>query len=187
MPVPVVNTADRYGWVSIVMHWIVALAVFGLFALGTYMVDLSYYDNWYRSAPHIHKSIGLVLFGLVLLRVLWRFLSPVPRSLPNHKRWEKISANLAHGALYILIFVAMISGYLISTADNSGIEVFSWFTVPSLTGRQKGLEDTAGLIHYWATWGLLVLAVLHGMGALKHHLIDRDETLRRMLGISHRR
>ncbi|MGP4844690.1 cytochrome b [Marinobacter sp. 1Y8] len=187
MPTPVINTADRYGWVSIVLHWVVALAVFGLFALGTYMVDLTYYDSWYRSAPHIHKSIGLVLFTLVILRLLWRLVSPVPHSLPNHKRWEKVSAKLAHGVLYVLILVAMISGYLISTADNSGIDVFNWFTVPSLTGRQKGLEDTAGLVHYWATWGLLVLAVVHGVGALKHHLIDRDDTLRRMLGMSRRR
>ncbi|KXS47445.1 MAG: cytochrome b561, partial [Marinobacter sp. T13-3] len=69
-----------------------------------------------------------------------------------------------------------------STADGSAISVFGWFDVPSVTGRMKGLEETAGAVHYWSTWGLVALAGLHGLAALKHHFWDRDQTLLRMLG-----
>ncbi|MBK1873480.1 MULTISPECIES: cytochrome b [Marinobacter] len=175
------NTPAGYGWLAIVAHWLVAVAVLGLFALGFWMVDLSYYDEWYRRGPDIHRSVGILLFALVIFRLLWRLFTPSPESIPAHKRWEVLSARAAHGLLYVLIFVAMVSGYLISTADGSSISVFGWFEVPSVTGQIKGLEDTAGLVHYWSTWALVGLAALHAAGALKHHFIDRDETLRRML------
>lgn len=180
------NTASRFGVVTIGIHWLVAVAVFGLFGLGYWMVDLTYYDEWYRTGPDIHRSIGILLLMVMVLRLAWRFINPVPHPLPNHSRFEVLAAHGAHLLLYVLVFVAMISGYLISTADGSSISVFNWFEVPSVTGRIKGMEDTAGLIHYWATWALVVLAGLHGLAAIKHHLIDRDDTLRRMLGTDRR-
>lgn len=176
------NTADRFGAVSIGIHWLVAVAVFGLFGLGYWMVGLSYYDDWYRTGPDIHRSIGILLLMVMCLRLVWRLITPVPRPLPNHGRFEVLAAHGAHLLLYVLVFVAMISGYLISTADGSSIKVFDWFEVPSVTGRIKGMEDTAGLVHYWTTWAVVALAGLHGLAAIKHHLIDRDDTLRRMLG-----
>ena len=175
------NGDTHYGWIAIGLHWLVAVAVFALFGLGFYMVELSYYDPWYQSAPALHRSIGLILLAVVLLRVVWRAVSPPPAPLASHHRWEKVGARLAHWGLLILLFTAMISGYLISTADGSGIQVFDLFEVPSVTGRQTGLEDSAGLVHYWSTWALVVLAGLHGLAALKHHFIDRDATLKRML------
>ncbi|MBW4933924.1 cytochrome b [Marinobacter sp. F4206] len=176
------NSSERYGLVAISIHWLVAVAVIGLFALGYWMVDLSYYDDWYKQGPDIHRSVGILLFALMLIRVVWRLFDSGPGPLPDHTRWEVASAHAAHALLYILLFVAMISGYLISTADGSAISVFGWFDVPSLTGQVKGLEDTAGVVHYWSTWAIVVLAALHAVAALKHHLIDRDRTLRRMLG-----
>ena len=80
----------------------------------------------------------------------------------------------------------MASGYLITSADGSSIQVFDWFAVPSITGDRKGLEDIAGAVHYWSTWALVLLAGVHGLAALKHHFLDRDDTLRRMLGLSPR-
>ncbi len=177
------NSPERYGLIAILIHWLVAVTVIGLFALGYWMVDLTYYDDWYKRAPDIHRSIGLLLFGVMLLRVLWRAVNQNPAPLPEHRRWEVISAHLAHSLLYLLLFVAMISGYLISTADGSSISVFGWFDVPSVTGQVKGLEDTAGTVHYWSTWAIVALAAVHAAGALKHHVIDRDRTLRRMLGM----
>ncbi len=176
------NTRSRYGVVAITLHWLVAAAVVGMFALGFWMVDLTYYHAWYKQAPDIHRSVGVLLFMVMVLRLLWRLGNSRPAALPGHQPWEVVSAHLVHGLLYVLLFVAMISGYLITTADGSAISVFGWFEVPSVTGRIKGLEDTAGLVHYWTTWTIVGLVVIHAAGALKHHLIDRDETLRRMLG-----
>lgn len=176
------NSEHHYGWLAVVLHWLVAAVVVGLFALGFWMVDLSYYDEWYRKGPDLHRSIGLILFAVVVFRLLWRFINISSRPLASHKRWEVVSAHVAHSLLYVLMFVAMGSGYLITTADDSSISVFGLFDVPSLTGRVKGMEDTAGAVHYWSTWALVGLAGLHALGALKHHFIDRDETLRRMSG-----
>ncbi|KPP99855.1 MAG: cytochrome B561 [Marinobacter sp. HL-58] len=181
------NTANRFGVVSISLHWLVAIAVFGLFGLGFWMVDLSYYDDWYRTGPDIHRSIGILLFAAMGLRLAWRLANPVPGPLPNHTRFEVLAAHAAHLVLYLLVFVAMISGYLISSADGSSVSVFDWFQVPSMTGQVKGLEDTAGVVHYWSTWALVVLAGLHSLAAVKHHFIDRDDTLRRMLGTDRRK
>ena len=176
------NSIDRYGAIAILIHWLVAVAVIGLFALGYWMVDLTYYDDWYRRAPDIHRSVGILLLAVMVLRVIWRFINPPPAPLSEHTRLEVLSAHAAHAVLYLLLFVAMVSGYLITTADGSSISVFGWFAVPSVTGQVKGMEDIAGTIHYWSTWAIVVLAGLHALAALKHHVVDRDRTLLRMLG-----
>lgn len=176
------NSARRYGVVSITVHWVVALVIVGLFALGYWMVGLDYYDEWYRKAPDIHRSLGILLMITMILRLFWRLANTAPAPLETHSRFEILAAHGAHWLLYLLIFTAMISGYLITTADGSSINVFGWFEVPSVTGRIKGMEDTAGVVHYWATWAVVGLASVHALAALKHHFLDKDDTLRRMLG-----
>ncbi|HHQ6559052.1 TPA: cytochrome b [Serratia fonticola] len=178
------NTADRFGHVSVLIHWLVALTVYGMFALGLWMVTLGYYDVWYHQAPEIHKSIGTLLFIVMVVRVVWRFISPPPKPLTSYSRLTRISAVLAHIALYTVLFAILISGYLISTADGQAISVFGWFDVPaSVTGLPQQ-ADTAGTIHLYLAWAVVVLSVLHALAALKHHFIDRDVTLKRMLGRS---
>lgn len=176
------NSQATYGLVAVFLHWLVALTVAGMFSLGYWMVGLTYYDAWYKQGPDIHRSAGVLLFIAMLLRVVWRLMNLRPEPVPGHRRWEVVAAHLVHGLLYVLLFVAMVSGYLISTADGSSVSVFGWFDVPSITGRIKGMEDTAGVVHYWVTLSVVVLAGIHALGALKHHVIDRDNTLRRMLG-----
>lgn len=78
------NSESHYGSLSISIHWLVALAVYGMFALGLWMVTLGYYDTWYHKAPELHKSIGMVLFAVMLLRVVWRFVSPPPKPLSSY-------------------------------------------------------------------------------------------------------
>ncbi|MDG9757056.1 cytochrome b [Pseudomonas sediminis] len=176
------NTSARYGLVSVVLHWLVALVVFGLFALGFWMVGLSYYDPWRQSAPDLHKSIGILLFAVMLLRALWRLLNPAPAALSNHGPLTRLASKLGHGVLYFGLFGVMISGYLISTADGRGIEVFGLFSVPATLSGIAQQEDIAGAIHEYLAWGLVIFAGLHGLAALKHHFIDRDSTLLRMFG-----
>ncbi|WP_061238540.1 cytochrome b [Ectopseudomonas composti] len=176
------NTPATYGFVSVLLHWLVALAVFGLFALGFWMVGLSYYDPWRQSAPDLHKSIGIVLFAVMLLRVLWRLFNPSPAALSSHGQLTRLASKLGHGVLYLGLFGVMISGYLISTADGRGIEVFGLFSVPATLSGIAQQEDIAGAIHEYLAWGLVIFAGLHGLAALKHHFIDRDSTLLRMFG-----
>lgn len=176
------NSSSRYGWVSIFMHWGVALAVFGLFALGLWMVGLDYYSTWRKDAPDLHKSIGLVLLGVMVLRVLWRFISPPPSTLQSYSRMTRIGAKFGHGFLYLALFAVMIAGYLISTADGVGIPVFGLFEVPALISGLPDQADVAGTVHLYLAWTLVIFAGLHGLAALKHHFVDRDATLVRMLG-----
>ncbi|WP_120994838.1 cytochrome b [Stutzerimonas urumqiensis] len=176
------NSPNGYGLITIGMHWIVAVAVFGLFGLGLWMRGLDYYSPWYQTAPDIHKSVGLLLLGLMLLRVLWRLYSPAPHVLPTHGRATRLATRFGHAALYLALFGVMIAGYLISTAEGRPIPVFGWFEVPALITSIPRQEDIAGLLHEYLAWALVILSGLHALAALKHHFIDRDATLVRMLG-----
>ena len=175
------NTTRTFGLVAILFHWLMAWVIIGLFALGLWMVDLTYYDSWYRTAPDLHKSIGVLLFLTLLLRVIWRAINPTPVPLTTYSAFEKIAAHLIHGVLYLCMLLVIISGYFISTADGRGIEVFDWFTVPAWVTGIENQEDIAGDIHYYLACSLIGLASGHGLAALKHHFIDKDETLKRML------
>ncbi len=174
----------------VILHWLTAFGVISLYALGWYMVDLDYYDAWYQSAPYWHKGFGLSLFALVLLRLVVRVITQSPRPLAAHKQWEKHAASLVHITLYVLLLVCFISGYLISTADGRGIDVFTLFEVPALVPASfveqyvENMEDWAGEVHEWSTNILLGMAAFHALGGLKHHLIDRDRTLSRMFTIN---
>lgn len=180
---PLRNTTQRYGLVSISLHWLMALGVFALLALGLWMTDLTYYSPYYTSAPFWHKSIGLLLAAMLVLRLSWRLINPKPEAIPGQKRWEITLSALVHTLLYLLLGIIVISGYLISTAKGQGINLFGWFEVPALVTGLPQQADRAGAVHYWVAMGVLGLVALHALGAFKHHLLDRDDTLRRMLGM----
>ncbi|UAW98784.1 cytochrome b [Halopseudomonas nanhaiensis] len=177
------NSSERYGAVAVILHWLVAVSVVGLAILGLWMVDLGYYSAYYRSAPFWHKSVGVTLAGILVLRLLWRAANRQPARLPNHKGWEVRLAGAVHTLLYLLLFAILTSGYLISTAKGQPVSVFGWFELPALITTIPQQADRAGAVHYWLAMGVLGLAALHALGALKHHFIDRDDTLRRMLGM----
>lgn len=174
------NTRTSYGLIAIFFHWFSALTIIGLFGLGYWMVDLDYYSEWYRTGPHIHKSTGLLLLLLTLGRLAWKSINIKPEVIANNNL-EALSARFAHALLYLLMLVIMISGYLISTADGRGIEVFDWFTVPSAGELFNEQEDISGLVHEYAAYAIICFAALHALAALKHHFINRDNTLTRML------
>ncbi|WP_075180964.1 cytochrome b [Pantoea sp. 1.19] len=176
------NGPTHYGHLSIVLHWLVALAVYGMFGLGLWMVSLGYYDTWYHDAPALHKSIGITLLALMVFRLIWRGISPPPRPLSHYSPAVRYSAMLVHWLLYGGLFAILITGYLISTADGEGISVFGLFTVPATLTGSALQADTAGEVHLWLAWTVVVVSVLHGLAALKHHVVDRDITLKRMLG-----
>lgn len=178
------NTESQYGLLTIFLHWLVAAVVIGLFALGYWMVDLGYYDGWHKKGPDLHKSIGIILFMVMIFRVIWRKKQIKPTPLKSHSKLEKQLGHLVHLFLYGLLFIIMVSGYLISTADGRGIEVFQLFQVPSIGELINNQEDIAGSIHKYIAYALMLFVVLHVLAALKHHFINKDRTLKRMLGIN---
>lgn len=173
------NTADGYGWVSIFLHWIMALTIFALFGLGLYMVELTYYDAWYKGSLDLHKAAGILLALAWVGRLVWRVVNTSPAELST-KVWENKLAHLVHILLYLLMLALFVSGYLISTADGRSIEVFGWFEIPATLMMDKQ-EDVAGVIHWGLAWSLMALVALHALAAVKHHVIEKDRTLVRML------
>jgi len=151
------------------------------------MMSLGYYDSWYNRAPWIHKSAGMLLFALVIVRVIWRWSNPLPEPAPGTRPWEARVAHLAHIGIYLLLFGILISGYMIPTARGAPISVFGWFDVPALPAVVENQESVAGAWHEWLAWILMGLVVIHAAAAIKHHFFNRDDTLRRMLGLSPRK
>ncbi len=176
------TTQNHWGGLSILIHWLTALTVFSMFGLGLWMVELNLYDSWYKKGPELHKSIGILLFVLTLLRLAWRRIEGKPAPLSSHTATEQVIARLMHNLLYILLIILMTVGYLISTADGRAIEVFNWFTVPATIHGIDKQEDIAGVIHLWLAVIFISLIMLHTLAAIKHHAFDKDRTLKRMFG-----
>jgi cytochrome b561 len=179
------NTPETYGLVSVLLHWLVAATIVGLFFLGWWMVDLTYYDSWYKRGPELHKSIGTLLFLAMLLRLLWRICNRPPGPEPGTSARMRRLARGMHSLLYLLVTAVILSGYLIATADGRPIPVFGLFEVPASLSGLPGQADFAGRVHWYLALCLLGLAAVHALAALKHHFIDRDRTLKKMFGLSH--
>ena len=175
------NTPQKYGGMTKLLHWLSATAVIGLFASGYWMIDLDYYSQWYQTAPHWHQSAGILLFTATLLRIVWRGIHKPPAPVSGHSDLVNKIARGAHLLLYVLLLVIMVNGYLISTADDKTIEIFNWFELPSLGMLFDKQEDISGGIHKYGAYFLLFIAFIHALGAIKHHFIDKDETLMRMI------
>ena len=175
------NSENRFGLMMRGLHWLMALAIIGLFATGWYMVDLTYYDSLYKPLPEIHKAVGVILIPFFILRIIWRFIDRRPSPIESQASWEHLGASAAHWMMYLLMAVILVTGYLIPTAAGQGISVFGLFESPAILSDLPGQEDTAGWIHEYVAYALIALASLHGLAALKHHFFDKDETLRRML------
>ena len=174
------NQSQTYGWISIVLHWMVAIVVLGTFALGFWMVDLDYYSTWYHDAPNIHKSIGVLLILAMLARFLWNQVNIKPQPLAESALQNSVAVTV-HLILYLLVFAIGVSGYLISTAESQPIAVFDWFEIPAWFSPFEDQADIAGEFHEWLAYGLMGLVALHALAALKHHVFNKDNTLKRML------
>lgn len=174
------NTVERYGVVAQGFHWIVALCVIGLLGVGLYMTSLDPSPSAFKLYA-LHKSVGIVVLTLAVLRLLWKLTNPRPRSLPTHKNWERWLAHATHIFLYIAIIGMPLSGWIMSSAKNFPVSVFNLFTLPNLVGPSEEIARMAVQFHGLTAWALIAAIGLHFAGALKHHVIDKDGTLRRMV------
>ncbi|WP_456375125.1 cytochrome b [Thiolapillus sp.] len=178
------NDARSWGLPSILLHWGMALLATLLFVLGKYMMTLDYYHPLYQRIPDLHRNLGVLFALLLCLRLLWRWSNPLPamHAVPR----ERVLALLMHRMFYVVMFAIVISGYLISTADGHDLLLYGGVELPALVSGVDNLEDRAGRVHWFLTWLLTAMLVLHAGAALKHHFVDGDATLIRMLGIQSR-
>lgn len=176
------KTDTNFGLMARSLHWLIAGLTVTLFVLGIWMVDLGYYDAWYHRAPWWHKGLGAIVTMLVLFRFVWQYLSPSPRALASIPRWQQLAAHSVHILMNMLIILLAITGYLVVTAKGQELNLFDLIRIPATITGITNLEDDAGKLHLLVAWLLIGLAVLHLLAALKHHFVDKDATLKRMLG-----
>lgn len=174
------NTPMQWGWVAKTLHWVTALAVIGLVIVGNVMDEMANSPDKVKIFA-LHKSVGLTVLAIVVLRLLWRLFDkrpPYPSSMPS---WQRRLSEISHALLYVMLFTQTLSGWLYNSASNFGLRWFNLFSVPALSGPDKALKHLAQDIH-GAGWIILaVLMGIHVAAALKHHFIDRDVTLARMV------
>ena len=170
----------EYGAVAIGLHWLAADAIIGNLALGLYMVDLSLSPTKLKLYSW-HKWIGVTIALLVVVRLAWRLGHRAPALPAGMAPWEQFVASGTHVILYVLLFALPVTGWLMSSAAGFPVVYFGVLPLPDLVAKNKELADLLKTVHYWLNKTLLVLVVLHVAAALKHHVLDRDDVLTRML------
>ena len=175
------NGRDHYGVVSIAFHWTVALGFAGLIGLGAWMVELTYYDPWYNASLALHKAIGIVVLIPALARLGWRLADRRPGFEAELTSAERMAATAMHWLLGALTVLLPVTGYLISTSEGSGIDMFGLVEVPASVPVSAGMRDLAIDVHFYLAYGAVGLIALHAGAALKHHFLDGGSTLARML------
>jgi len=194
------NSVTRYTKTAIVLHWLIAIGLIFMFALGWFMSDLpkdgaksSSYDlfnlgiyTWQMAEEvsprtfyfNLHKSIGATILVLIAIRVLWRLTHQPPALLSSLKAWERRLAEATHKALYVLMVAMPLSGLIMALYSKYGLK---WFGISILPGLDNVTIREAFLyVHQWVAVALALLIVLHIAGALKHKFINKDETMKRM-------
>ena len=169
----------QWGSVSKFFHWIIALGILcnGSFGL---LMDLANSPmqkiNWLA----LHKSIGLTVLALVLLRMLWRWGDGRPAEEPA-PAWQMLATRLVHGVLYVVILAIPLSGWWFNSVSGKPLQWFKLFNLPPLAAKNDALSDFAHGVHEYLFLFLLLVLVPHVGAALKHHVFDNDNVLRRML------
>lgn len=173
------NRPERWGWVAQFLHWSIALAIIGLAIVGLTMGEMPNSPDKLKVYA-LHKSVGLTVLVLVLVRLLWRVVDPRPPYPATIPRWQRRLSDLTHGLLYVLMLSMPLSGWLYNSASNFPLRWFGLFPVPALSGPDKALKALAHEVHEAGFYLLALLLLVHVAAALKHHFLDRDATLARM-------
>lgn len=175
------NTANSFGWLTRLLHWLVALHILGLIGLGYYMVDLSYYDPNYHDSLLLHKALGVSALALGAAKVLWFIINQQPAPTRQLPAWQNRLSDSVHLMLLGMMVLIPLSGYVISTSAGEGIALFGGLELPALMSISDDWRDIAIQTHELLAYGALATTGLHALAALKHQYIDRDSTLKRML------
>lgn len=177
--VTLTDSSTTYGPVSRLNHWIVAAAMIGMLLSGLIMAYGPFARETVFAIMGWHKAIGALVLVYGLWRVGWRVAQGFPKDASVMPHWQDIAAKVTHWGLLATILAMPLSGLVMSLYHGHDVDVFG-LVIPG-QGEVEWLADAAGMTHQYAAWGLVGLLVLHISGALKHHYIDRDTTLRRMV------
>ena len=177
---------QRYTPAAIALHWLLAALIIGNLCFGLYMVDLPLspqklkYLSW-------HKWVGITVLTFSAARILWRIGNPAPELPDTMRPWERRLAHASHGLLYILFFAAPITGWLFSSAAGIQTVYLGILPIPDLIAKNKELADILKVTHRWINYTMAAVIVLHVAAALKHHFVDRDDVMARMIPFLRRR
>ncbi len=172
------NTENNsYNLLSRILHWVMALLIFAAIFLGFYMEDLEGTEKY--KAYDLHKSLGVLVLGLVFVRILWNALSGKPKELSSYKKWEKILSRITHIFMYFAMIAVPLSGWAMSSSGGYAVKFFG-VELPALMEKNKEIHEIFEELHEFLAIALLFVIGLHILGALKHHFIDKDDTLKRM-------
>ena len=171
--------ASHYTRTALALHWVVAGIIICTFSLGLVVSDMHFSPQKLKLVAY-HKWLGITVLALVALRGIWR-LTHRPPALPPMPAWQQIGAKFTHALMYTLMFAIPFSGWLFSSATGYQVVYLGILPLPNLLAKNKLLADALGDIHATFAWLMFYVLLLHVAAALKHHFLDRDETLRRML------
>lgn len=174
------NTNLNYGVISRTIHWLTAFIFISSIGLGLFMVDLDDSDLK-QDLYSLHKSLGVVILGLIFIRLLWLKISPNPEKLSTNKFEYRLSL-VVKGILYFSLLGMPISGWILSNSAGYDVAFFGLFVLPSLVGESEMIDEVVRDIHEIFGFILIGVILLHIAGALKHHFVYKDGTLLRMLG-----
>lgn len=170
---------STYTRVAIALHWIIAAVIFSTFLLGLYMSELPISPIKLKLYSY-HKWIGITIFALVLIRIAWR-ATHRPPPLPPMPAWQHTAAYLSHTLLYLLTLAVPIAGWMFSSASGFQTVYLALLPLPDLVAKNKETAELFKAAHWYLNLTMLTVVVLHASAALKHHFIDRDAVLARMI------
>jgi len=177
------NTWANWGTPAKFFHWAIAIGILGNIALGLYADGLPASAER-AEAFYWHKTTGLTILWLVALRLLWRLTNPTPRLPPTTPGWQRLVARTSHFLLYIAMIAMPLSGWAIHSASDASLILYGLFEVPGILPAdvdESAAGDLAAVVHYWLFITICVLLSVHVLAALKHHFINGDKVLGRML------
>jgi cytochrome b561 len=171
----------RYSTTAILLHWLMSLLIIAAFILGTIMTDIPGITPTKLQYYAWHKWLGVTILGLVAFRLIWRLTHPIPAYTKPLPLWQERAAHIIHISLYVFMFTLPLTGSFYSLAAGIPVVYLNLFQLPVLIAPNATLKPILKETHEILSNGLLIAFVLHAAAALKHHFIDKDDILKRML------